>query len=90
LRSYIQIYRGNELKVSGRINSRTLGELVTIQAYTEEILLESNLTPAQYGMVWDGWDLADVARDLLDGWQISVSRISHSGSHTWWATPMLT
>ena len=26
-------------------------------------------TPAQYGAVWDGWDLADVARDLLDGWQ---------------------
>jgi len=24
--------------------------------------------PAQYGAVWDGWDLADVARDLLDGW----------------------
>lgn len=67
--SYIQIYKGDKLKVSGKINSRTLGEIVTVSAYTEEILLETNLTPAQYGKVWDGWDLADVARDLLDGWQ---------------------
>ena len=46
-----------------------LGQIVTIEAMTEEILLEGNLTPAQYGKVWDNWDLADVARDLLDGWQ---------------------
>jgi hypothetical protein len=67
--SYIQIYKGDKLKASGKIVGRTLGQVVTVEAYTEEILLESNLTPAQYGMVWDGWDLADVARDLLDGWQ---------------------
>ena len=67
--AFVQVFAGSKLKASGKINRRTLGELVTIQAYTEEILLESNLTPAQYGMVWDGWDLADVARDLLDGWQ---------------------
>lgn len=67
--SYIQIYKGDKLKVSGKIVGRTLGQIVTVEAYTEEILLETNLTPAQYGKVWDNWDLADVARDLLDGWQ---------------------
>lgn len=67
--SYVQIYKGDKLKASGKIVGRTLGQIVTIQAYTEEILLEGNLTPAQYGKVWDGWDLADVARDLLNGWQ---------------------
>lgn len=67
--AFVQVFAGGRLKASGKINRRTLGELVTIQAYTEEILLEANLTPAQYGKVWDGWDLADVARDLLDGWQ---------------------
>lgn len=67
--AFVQVLAGGRLKASGKITSRTLGEIVTIQAYTEEILLESNLTPAQYGKVWDGWDLADVARDLLDGWQ---------------------
>src|SRR5690606_1800713 len=67
--SYIQIYKGDKLKASGKIVGRTLGQVVTVEAYTEEILLESNLTPAQYGAVWDGWDLADVARDLFDGWQ---------------------
>ena len=67
--AYVQIYKGDVLKASGKIVGRTLGQVVTVEAYTEEILLEANLTPAQYGKVWDGWDLADVARDLLDGWQ---------------------
>src|SRR5690606_24529944 len=67
--SYVQIYKGGKLKASGKIVGRTLGQVVTVFAATEEILLEANLTPAQYGKVWDGWDLADVARDLLDGWQ---------------------
>lgn len=67
--AFIQIYKGDKLKASGKIVGRTLGQIVTVEAYTEEILLETNLTPAQYGKVWDGWDLADVARDLLDGWQ---------------------
>lgn len=67
--AYIQIYKGDTLKVTGKINSRTIGQIVTIQAYTEEILLEGNQTPAQYGKVYDNWDLADVAKDMLDGWQ---------------------
>jgi len=61
----------------GKIVGRTLGQVVAVEAYTEEILLETNLTPAQYGKVWDGWDLADVVRDLLDGWQtIRVKDVS--------------
>lgn len=67
--SYIQIYKGGRLKASGKITDRELGQVVQVMGYTEEILLENNVTPAQYGMVWDGWDLADLARDLLDGWQ---------------------
>src|SRR5690606_2725260 len=67
--SYVQIYQGDKLRASGKIVGRDLGQVVTIHAMTEEILLETSLTPAQYGKVWDGWDLADVARDLLDGWQ---------------------
>jgi len=67
--SFIQVFSGSTLKASGKIARRTLGELVEIQAFTEEILLEGNLTPAQYGKVYDGWDLAYVARDILDGWQ---------------------
>jgi len=67
--SYVQIYQGDQLRASGKIVGRDLGQVVTVHAMTEEILLEANLTPAQYGKVWEGWDLADVARDLLDGWQ---------------------
>jgi hypothetical protein len=67
--SYVQVYQGDKLRASGKIVGRDLGQVVTVHAMTEEILLEANLTPAQYGKVWDGWDLADVARDLLDGWQ---------------------
>ena len=67
--SFVQVYKGNKLVVSGKITGRTLGQAVTVFASTEESLLESSITPAQYGAVWDGWDLADVARDLLDGWQ---------------------
>ena len=67
--SFVQVYKGNRLVVSGKITGRALGQVVTVFAATEEILLESIVTPAQYGAVWDGWDLADVARDLLDGWQ---------------------
>lgn len=67
--SYVQIYQGRRLKASGKINSREIGsQHTTIMAYTEEILLEGNQTPAQYGRVWDNQDLADVARDLLDDW----------------------
>ena len=61
--SYVQIYQGDKLRASGKIVGRDLGQVVTVHAMTEEILLEANLTPAQYGKVWEGWDLADVARD---------------------------
>ena len=49
--SYVQIYKGDKLKASGKIVGRTLDQVVTVHAMTEEILLESNLTPAQYGKI---------------------------------------
>ncbi len=88
--AFAQVLAGGRLKATGKIVGRSLGEIVTIQAYTEEILLDSNLTPAQYGKVWDGWDLADVARDLLDGWRVSASKIRASGKATWWTVATLT
>lgn len=67
----VEIYRGTEHVVTGRISHRDIGdETVTITCHTEEILLEANITPAQYGRVWDDWDLADVARDVLGGWHV--------------------
>jgi hypothetical protein len=66
--AFIQVYQGTQLRASGCITGRELGQTITVAAMTEEILLEQIITPAQYGRVWDGWDLADVARDLLDGW----------------------
>src|SRR5690606_25268832 len=68
---FVEIYRGTEHVVTGRISHRDIGdETVTITCHTEEILLEANITPAQYGRKWDGWDLADVARDVLMGWHV--------------------
>ncbi|HPD39877.1 MAG TPA: phage tail protein, partial [Mesotoga infera] len=43
---------------------------LVVQALTEEIILENMITPARYGMVWDDWDIADVARDLVDNWYV--------------------
>lgn len=68
LASFVQIFKGETLKASGKITGRSLGQVITVEALTEEILLEQNRTPAQYGKVWEGWDLADVARDLRFGW----------------------
>ena len=69
LASFIQIFRGPDLVVSGVINNRSIGQqTVTVSAYTEEILLEKNVTPTNYGKVFDGWDLADVARSCVDNW----------------------
>lgn len=68
---FVEIYRGTQHVVTGRIAHRDIGEdTVTITCHTEEILLRSNVTPAQYGRVWDDWDLADLARDVLNGWHV--------------------
>jgi len=57
-------------RVAGPIVGRKLGRTATtLECMTEEILLERSRTPAQYGRVWHGMDLADVARDLLRGWE---------------------
>jgi hypothetical protein len=74
----LQVWEGNELRVSGRITTRDVAATtVTVRALTEEILLERNLCPAQYGRVFDNWDLADVARHILKGWH--VERVKSRG-----------
>ena len=68
--AFVKITKGDKTLVTGRIVGRQIGENVRINALTEECLLEANLTPTQYGAVWEGWDLADLARDLIDGWEV--------------------
>ena len=68
--NFVQIYKGNDLRASGVIVERDVGDdTIEIKAFTEEILLERNRTPAQYGSVFRGQDIADVARELTTGWQ---------------------
>ncbi len=67
--SLVQVYRGGLLKATGRISGRSHGNEITLNALSEEVLLEQYLTPAQYGLVYEGWDIAAVARDLLFGWE---------------------
>lgn len=68
---YVQIYKDTTLKATGKIVSRDFTDThLVVQALTEEIILENMITPAQYGMVWDDWDIADVARDLVDNWYV--------------------
>lgn len=68
--SFIKITKGSSTVITGKIVGRQIKDGVIINALTEECILESNLTPAQYGSVWEGWDLADLARDLKLGWQV--------------------
>jgi len=66
---FVEIYRDTDHVVTGRISTRNIGDdVVTITCHTEEIVLESHTAPAQYSRVYDGWDLADVARHQLHGW----------------------
>lgn len=68
---YVQIYKDTTLKATGKIVSRDFTEThLVVQALTEEIILENMIVPAQYGMVWDDWDISDVARDLVDNWYV--------------------
>src|SRR5690606_37145476 len=72
-------------RVAGPIVGRKLGRTATtLECMTEEILLERNRTPAQYGRVWHGMDLADVARDLLRGWHVDrrKDKSQRSEEHT--------
>lgn len=66
---YIQLYRGESLHVMGKVAKRTIGKsVITLQARTEECILSQYRCPEQYGRKYDGWDIADIARDLLEGW----------------------
>ena len=68
---YVEIYRGTQHIVTSRILKVDItDETIAFQCLTEEIELERHVTPAQYGRVYDHWDLADVARDMLHGWSV--------------------
>ena len=43
--TFIQVYQGTQLKASGCITGRELGQTITVKAMTEEILLEQVITP---------------------------------------------
>ncbi len=77
----LEVWRGQVLEASGRLELRDVsGGVITLTAYTEEILLKDSRLPAAYGAVFSGMDAADVIRACLDGW--AVKRIK---SATEWA-----
>lgn len=81
--SLLEVWRGNNLEASGRLELRDVsGGVVTLTAYTEEILLKDVRLPASYGAVFSGMDAADVIRSCLDGW--AVKRIKAAAE---WAAP---
>ena len=72
---FMQIYKKNKLKVSGKIIKRTISDTtVNIDAMTEEILLERSFTPAQYSRVFEGMGFVDGIEMLIDNW--ATRRIS--------------
>jgi len=78
----LEVWRGQTLEASGRLELRDVsGGIVTLTAYTEEILLKDSRLPASYGAVFSGMDAADVIRACLDGW--AVKRIKTAVE---WAT----
>lgn len=69
LSQYIQIYCDGIYTIGGRITKRDYTDsTVDITAFTEEIKMESVICPAQYSRKYDGWDIADIVRDLSKGW----------------------
>ncbi|WP_018249712.1 phage tail protein [Orenia marismortui] len=69
LAELIRIIKGDRV-ITGKITKKEQGDqVVTLKAMTEEILLESNICPAQYGLVYQNVDLADFARNILKGWE---------------------
>lgn len=69
LSQYIQIYSDGVYTIGGRITKRDYNDsTVDITAFTEEIKMESVICPAQYSRKYDGWDIADIVRDLSKGW----------------------
>src|SRR5690606_35873389 len=59
----LEVWRGEELEASGRIEIRDVsGDAVLLTAYTEEIRLKDYRTPAVYGAALSGRDAADVIR----------------------------
>ena len=68
--NFVQIYKGSDLRASGVIVERDVGDdTIEIKAFTEEELLRRNTTPAQYGDILSGQDITDVLREIVDGWE---------------------
>lgn len=67
---YLEVWRDDEVEITGRIELRDVHpDVIEVTAYTEEILLKDLLSPEQYGINYDNLDCADVIRDALDGWE---------------------
>lgn len=67
----IEVWRDQTLEASGRLELRDVsGGVITLTAYTEEILLKDVRLPAAYGAVFSGMDAADVIRACVDGWAV--------------------
>lgn len=67
----LEVWRGETLEASGRLELRDVaGGVVTLTAYTEEILLKDYRTPAAYGAALSGLDAADVVRSCLNRWMV--------------------
>ncbi len=67
---YLRIYSADGTPIFyGILTERNIGDdYITILGMSEESLLNQNITPVDYGRVYENWDIADVARHLIDGW----------------------
>ena len=65
--AFVRVKKLGKALCTGKITGRNVVGDVKITALTEESLLESNQTPAQYGAVWEV-KICQLAKDILDGW----------------------
>ena len=66
---WLNIYEHDTLRAIGQIVKRRIDATsITFTGYSEEMVLQRVICPAQYGRVYDGFDLADVAADLCRDW----------------------
>lgn len=62
---FVELFEDDLSVAVAKVTSRDIEEdTIDINAVTEEILLDRVVTPENYGLVYQNWDLADVARDL--------------------------
>lgn len=66
---YIQIYSDGLYTIGGRITKRDIDdETINITALSEECKMEMVRCPVEYSRKYEGWDLADLVKDLNKGW----------------------